>query len=47
LREGTYDDSINDYVTLKAGGGTEEPSATESRAYVFTWVNKEAGFEFD
>lgn len=47
LREGTYASSINDYVTIKAGGGTEEPSATESRAYVFTWVNKEAGFEFE
>jgi hypothetical protein len=47
IREGSYASTINDYITIKAGGGTEEPSATESRSYVFTWVNKEAGFEFE
>lgn len=47
LREGNYSNTINDYITLTAVGGSEEPSATESRIYVFTWVNKEAGFEFE
>lgn len=47
IREGSYASTITDYITIKAGGGTEEPSATESRSYVFTWVNKESGFEFE
>jgi hypothetical protein len=47
IQEGSYASTVNDYITIKAGGGTEEPSATESRSYVFTWVNKESGFEFE
>lgn len=46
IREGTYP-TVANFITLKAGGGTEEPSATESRAYAYTYVYKIAGFEFE
>jgi hypothetical protein len=46
IREGTYP-SVSNFINLSAGGGTEEPSATEARAYVYTYVYKIAGFEFE
>ena len=46
LRKGTYP-SITDYVTLTGAGDIAAASVTESRTYVYTWVNKESGFEFE
>lgn len=46
LREGNYP-SIVDYAELSGAGAIAAESATESRTYVYTWVNKESGFEFE
>lgn len=46
LRGGDYS-TTNNYIKITATGTTEEPSPTESRAYVYTYVNKESGFEFE
>jgi hypothetical protein len=46
LREGNYP-SIIDYAELSGAGTVAAESATDSRTYVYTWVNKESGFEFE
>ena len=46
LRVGNYP-SIAQYAEFTAAGVTETQEVPETRTYVWTWVNKEAGFEFE
>lgn len=46
LRRGTYA-SVATYAEMSGTGTIAAPSITESRVYVYTWVNKESGFEFE
>lgn len=46
LRGGDYP-SVAQFASLNATGVTETPEVPESRVYAWTWVNKEAGFEFE
>jgi hypothetical protein len=43
IRAGDYA-TVPDYVTLESGAG---PETAETRVYTYTFVNKEAGFEFE
>jgi hypothetical protein len=46
LRGGDYP-TVAQYSSLNATGVTETQEVPESRVYAWTWVNKEAGFEFE
>jgi hypothetical protein len=46
LREGTFSTQAT-YAEVSGTGSIAAPSLTESRVYVYTWVNKESGFEFE
>lgn len=46
LRGGNYP-TVDQYSSLNATGVTETQEVPESRVYAWTWVNKEAGFEFE
>lgn len=46
LRGGDYP-TVAEYSSLNATGVTDVPAVPESRVYAWTWVNKEAGFEFE
>lgn len=46
LRRGSYP-SVATYAEMSGTGTIAAPSITESRVYVYTWVNKESGFEFE
>lgn len=46
LRRGTYP-SVATYAEMSGTGTIAAPSITESRVYVFTWVNIESGFAFE
>ena len=46
LRGGDYP-TVAQYSSLNASGTTDVPEVPETRVYTFTWVNKEAGFEFE
>lgn len=46
LRKGNYP-SVGQYAEFTATGVTETPEVPETRVYAWTWVNKEAGFEFE
>jgi hypothetical protein len=46
LRGGDYP-TVAQYSSLNATGVTDVPAVPESRVYAWTWVNKEAGFEFE
>lgn len=46
LRGGDYP-SVAQFASLNATGVTETQEIPESRVYAWTWVNKEAGFEFE
>lgn len=46
LRGGDYP-SAAQYSSLNATGVTDTQEIPESRVYAWTWVNKEAGFEFE
>lgn len=46
LRSGTYP-TAGQFAEFTASGVTETPEIAESRVYAWTWVNKEAGFEFE
>lgn len=45
LRGGDYP-SVAQYASVNASGITDIPEVPETRVYTWTWVNKEAGFEF-
>lgn len=48
LKAGTYPTvSTNSYFTLSAAGYTDSTSVPESRVYIYTWVSKVSGFEFE
>ena len=46
IRVGTYP-SVAAYSKRSSEGYADEDSTLESRVYTYTWVNKEAGFEFE
>ena len=46
LRGGDYP-TVTQYASLNATGFTDTQEVPESRVYAWTWVNKEAGFEFE
>jgi hypothetical protein len=46
LREGTFPTKAT-YAEMSGTGTIAAPSLTESRVYVYTWVNEESGFEFE
>jgi hypothetical protein len=46
LRGGDYPTTIQ-YSSINATGVTDVAAIPETRVYTFTWVNKEAGFEFE
>ena len=46
LRGGDYPTTIQ-YSSINASGVTDVAAIPETRVYTFTWVNKEAGFEFE
>jgi hypothetical protein len=46
LRQGAYP-IVPQYSELTSVGYADTPSATESRVYAWTWVNKESGYEFE
>jgi hypothetical protein len=46
LRGGNYP-SVAQYSSINASGVTDNPEVPETRVYTWTWVNKEAGFEFE
>jgi hypothetical protein len=45
-RAGTFP-STPQYTKLTDVGYSDTPKSTETRVYAFTWVNKEAGYEFE
>jgi hypothetical protein len=46
LRGGDYP-TTTQYSSINASGITDNPAVPETRVYAWTWVNKEAGFEFE
>jgi|TARA_B110000908_G_scaffold172512_1_gene240426 hypothetical protein len=46
LRGGTYP-SVATFAKQSGQGYVDEDSTLETRVYTYTWVNKEAGFEFE
>jgi hypothetical protein len=46
LRGGDYPTTAQ-YSSINASGVTDVPAVPETRVYAWTWVNKEAGFEFE
>ena len=46
LRGGNYP-TVAQYSSVNATGFTDTQEVPESRVYAWTWVNKEAGFEFE
>ena len=46
IRVGTYP-SVAAYSKRSSEGYSDEDSTLETRVYTYTWVNKEAGFEFE
>lgn len=46
VRYGTYP-VTSQYSKMTGEGYSDTPKSTETRVYTWTWVNKEAGFEFE
>ena len=46
IRAGSFP-SVAKYSTLSGLGSVDQPESLETRVYAWTWVNKEAGFEFE
>lgn len=46
IRAGSYP-SVAQYSVIAGLGSVDVPEALETRVYTWTWVNKEAGFEFE
>lgn len=46
LRQGTYP-NVGQFSELIGEGYADTPASTETRVYVWTWVNKESGYEIE